>query len=145
MIVHYIGGPRDGEREALSELRSDRLMFPVAPPIHHYVRDEVPPSLVGHIETAEYRVIKRERYAIAEFVEPKITTRWAVTVKVSDRCATDTVVGFHDWLVRCSREFGLTSGPRAGTCAVALGRCAAPTWQSWISWSSATARRTRPE
>lgn len=96
MLVHYIGGPRDGEREAVSELRSDRIQMPVARAIR-YVPGELPPMSVPY-DTVEYRVLRRERYAIAEYVEPKITTRWAITVKVADRYDYDALEAFRVWL-----------------------------------------------
>jgi len=99
MLVHFIGGPRDGEREALQTV-NDRIMVAVAPPVT-YVRgaaDLLPPS----IQTAEYRVTRRKRYAIAEYVEPKVHTRWSVKVKVTDNFDTDALEDFRRWMIeRC--------------------------------------------
>lgn len=96
MLVHFIGGPRDGEREALQTI-NDRIMFPVAPTVRY--APGVADLLAPNVQTAEYRVTRRKRYAIAEYVEPRITTRWSVSLKVADSYDYDTLEAFRRFLI----------------------------------------------
>jgi hypothetical protein len=81
MLVHFIGGPRHGETEALSGSPTDRIMVPIAPRISYAearFADPIGPSYALH----EYKATRRRRYVIAEYIEPKIDVKWAATITV---------------------------------------------------------------
>lgn len=83
MIVYFIGGPRDGEREAVLGITSDRIMVPVSIRSAYIAAEFANP--VGPLyATHECKVIRRKRYAIAEYVEPQIEVKWAVTLEVDE-------------------------------------------------------------
>lgn len=99
MIVHFIGGPRDGEREALSDIPRDRIQIPYTAGPVRWLREEWGEyPRISEFDVATYTVTRRARYAIAEYVEPKVTTRWAVELRLTGRYDSATREAFHRWL-----------------------------------------------
>lgn len=95
MIVHFIGGPLHGTSEAVSNIGA-RLVVPLAERPVYCADTPIYPAVMA---TGEYAVIKRARYAIAEYVEPRIKTDWHVEVNVVDRYDTDALRRLDDWLL----------------------------------------------
>lgn len=114
MIVHFIGGPRHGETEAFSGIPYDRIRVPhnVQAVSYAYREGQLPPISAPY-DIAEYAVIKRERYAIAEFIEPMVRTRWSVDVSISD-VWNDRVYNAFSRLITERKQILSPSGVRFG-------------------------------